>query len=95
MGHETSGQIGSVSHSTSLVVDGAPRQINEADAVRIWRRGDSLKNGPLWGLATGAGMGVLATATCAPHCHGEAGAGGVVVFLAAEGIGVGVLRLAP
>jgi hypothetical protein len=63
----------------------------EADTVSISRDGDSLKNGALWGLGTGAVMGILAVNTCEPDCRGGAGAGGAVAMLAGGGLAVGIL----
>jgi hypothetical protein len=76
--------------SLSLLVDGTPRVIMEADVLRIVRKGDSLENGALWGLVAGGALGVAAVATCDPYCHGGS-AGGALAILALAGSGVGVL----
>jgi hypothetical protein len=61
-GRETKGKIASLSSaSLELSVDGGLRNFSESN-VRVvrQRRPDSLRNGTLWGLAVGAGIGLLA-----------------------------------
>src|SRR5215216_4237207 len=63
----------------SLTVAGTTLTIPEADVRRVTRKGDSLKNGALWGLAVGAALGAAAVATCATDCDSEFPAGAVIL----------------
>ena len=60
-GQETRGKISALSSSSlELTVAGTPRAFLESEVRTIrQRRADSLKNGALWGLAIGAGLGAI------------------------------------
>ena len=75
----------------SLMVAGTPLTIPEADVRRITRKGDSLKNGALWGLAFGAAIGAASVATCETNCDGEFPAGAVMAIGSLYGVGLGTL----
>jgi len=92
--NEVNGKILSLSASAlTLEVDGRPREFKEGEIFRITqRRGDSLGNGALWGLATGAGLAAIGVAT-ADYDDEDAGWAAVAIALyggIGAGIGVGV-----
>jgi hypothetical protein len=90
-GADIRGVVSALSASTlSLGVDGAQRDFLERDVALIHqRRGDSLGNGALRGLAIGAAFPLVAFAACGGDCEG---AGALVVAAAAAygGIGAGI-----
>ncbi len=97
-GAAVSGKILSLSPSAlTLEVDGRPREFKEGEIARIMqRRGDSLGNGALWGLAVGAGIATVAVATAvASEDFEEEDAGWAALAIAVyggigAGIGVGI-----
>jgi hypothetical protein len=87
-GQEATGKILDLaSSSLALQVKGARVEVLERDVRTIrQRRGDSLGNGALWGLGTGASIGFLAGSQ-----FGSAGFGAIVaMFYGGIGAGVGV-----
>lgn len=91
-GAEVTGRLVDLSSASLVLATGNnSREWQESDVARIrQRRGDSLANGALWGLAAGAayaGVGVLS----APEEFETAGiAAAVIGFFAAAGTGIGV-----
>lgn len=61
--------------------DGRMVAVPASDVVRVWRRGDSLRNGLLVGAAIGAAGLVTAAASCRVDCAG---------FVAGMVVGAGV-----
>lgn len=98
-GTRASGTVRSLSRSL-LEVDfgGMPRRFAESDVATIQqRRGDSLKNGALWGLGVGAGFAATALALLSggdcydtANCFGFAAAAIGVYGGIGAGIGTGV-----
>lgn len=92
-GEQLSGSIAELSSSSlSIIANGGRHDFSERDITAIReRRGDSLGNGALWGLAIGAGLGVLVVSAC--DCTDRAGwmllASSVYGGLGA-GLGVGI-----
>jgi hypothetical protein len=87
-GREATGRILDLSSSSlALQIKGARVEMLERNVRTIrQRRGDSLGNGALWGLGTGASLGFLAGSQ-----FGGAGLGAVVaLFYGGLGAGVGV-----
>jgi hypothetical protein len=98
-GTETRGKVASIGPSAlRLIVDGYERDWGAAAVERLERRGDSLKNGAISGLATGGIFGFLAIGAVI-----RAGGGGgeafplvpsngqiAVVFGAFMGLGAGI-----
>lgn len=61
MGSETRGTLLSIGQaSIVLLVDGSQRRFETEHVRRIYRRGDSLKNGAIIGAVVGVGMGIVA-----------------------------------
>jgi hypothetical protein len=95
-GRETTGKIASLSSSTlALLADGARLDLSESDVSTIkQRRDDSLANGALIGLATGAALAsVLVIAVAAEDEDVDAGSAALIIGLygaIGTGIGVGV-----
>lgn len=59
-GEETKGKLVSLTGSAVVLqMDSATRTFNLTDVVRIYRQGDSLKNGAIIGAAFGGAMGIL------------------------------------
>ena len=94
-GTETRGKVASIGPSAlRLIVDGYERDWGAAAVERLERRGDSLKNGAITGLATGGIFGFLAIVAL------SAGGGEVtlvptngqiaVIFGAYMGLGAGI-----
>jgi hypothetical protein len=73
-GQQTSGQLISVSDSALVIRTAAITQTFEPNQVsRLERKGDSLKNGTLIGLAVGViGSGLMTGACLRAHCGGVA-----------------------
>lgn len=104
-GTETRGKVASIGPSAlRLVVDGYERDWGAAAVERLERRGDSLKNGAISGLATGGIFGFLAIVAVSAGGGGQgflvptngelAGLFGVYMGLGA-GIGAGIDALVP
>jgi hypothetical protein len=88
-GQTFSGRIAGLSSSTlTLDVGRQVRELRGSDVVTLrQRRGDSLKNGALIGLATGGAVGMV---TCG-MCHVGPGLGAAAVYGGiGAGIGVGI-----
>ncbi len=88
-GQRISGTIAGLTSSTlSLKVGRELLELREADVQAIRHRGsDSLSNGALWGLGTGAGVGMV---TCG-RCHVGPGLMMAAMFGGiGSGIGVGI-----
>ena len=95
-GTTSTGTVRGLSDST-LEVDlgGQPRAFVEPDVRTIrQRRGDSLTNGALWGLAVGAGLAAVSASLVGVDCYGTANCVGNVAGAigtgAAMGAGIGV-----
>jgi hypothetical protein len=95
-GRQTTGEILDLTAARLLLrVSGQPRDLSEMDVQTIWqRRADPLGNGATWGLAVGAGFGLVVGLAATYYSEGyEVGwallAAGVYGGLGA-GIGVGV-----
>ncbi|MSO56465.1 MAG: hypothetical protein EXQ55_06020 [Acidobacteria bacterium] len=59
-GGETEGRLVSLTEAAvTIQTQTAPRTFNLSEVVRIYRRGDSLKNGALIGAGVGLGFGLL------------------------------------
>jgi hypothetical protein len=70
-GAELRGRLVRTSEATGvdmLTGDGRLLQVSAADVVRIWRRGDSVRNGLLIGSAIGAAGLVVAASSCRHDC---------------------------
>jgi len=92
-GAETAGKIDRLSSSSlTLVTSGRQREFRETDVNTIrQRRGDSLANGALWGLASGvAAGGVFAAVFCGDCSGGVLAVNALFVGGVGAGIGVGV-----
>ena len=93
-GNAVSGKILSLSPSSlTLEVDGRPREFKEAEISKIMqRRGDSLGNGALWGLAVGAGLATVAVASAAAsdELEGEDAGWAALAIGVYGGIGAGI-----
>jgi hypothetical protein len=88
-GKRLAGTIAGLTSSTlSLKVGKELLELREADVQTIRHRGnDSLRNGALWGLGTGAGVGMV---TCG-RCHVGPGLVAAAMFGGiGSGIGVGI-----
>lgn len=96
-GNEMGGRIEALSSSSmALLVSGMRRELREAEISTIrQRRSDPLKNGALWGLGVGAGLGTVAGLALASDCH-NCNNSWIIPFAAAfyggigAGIGVGI-----
>lgn len=94
-GQKVSGRITDLSStSLALVVDGRPREWRETEVATITqRRGDSLTNGALIGLGTGAGISAIGIAiSSANDVYDDVNAGevaAVIALYAAIGAGIG------
>lgn len=91
-GAEVTGKIDSLSRSSLVLRDGERREFLEADVTSILqRRGDSLVNGALWGMAAGAGfIAVAAAASCEGDCDGFVVAAALVYSGLGAAIGIGI-----
>ncbi len=89
-GNETSGRIDSLSASTLTLGRGDTRRdFREADVTTIrQRRQDSLANGALWGLVSGAGVALIPIALCGDDCDIVVAA--IIPVYAGLGAGIGV-----
>ena len=89
-GTETTGTIKSLSSSSLvLMTSGSQRELKEADVATILqRRGDSLKNGALWGF--GVGLAVGAAALVAMCTDGPCDAALALVLPVYGGLGTGI-----
>jgi hypothetical protein len=92
-GHETKGKLMSWSGSEiALETEAGPRTFKPGEAMRLDLRGDSVKNGAVIGLISGAAMGALASAGC--DCDARP-----VIFVMSAGIytlvGAGIDALIP
>ena len=70
-GVETRGQLLRLDrHAIVVLVNGSERHFETARVTRVSRRGDSLKNGAMTGLAVGLAQGlvVMATQECMASC---------------------------
>ena len=105
-GTETRGKVARIGPSAlRLIVDGYERDWGAAAVERLERRGDSLKNGAIAGLATGGIFGFLAIAAVSGAGGGAAfplvpSDGQIAVVLGAfmglgAGIGAGIDALVP
>lgn len=105
-GTETRGKVANIGPSAlRLVVNGYERDWGAAAVERLERRGDSLKNGAIAGLATGGVFGFLAIVAVSAGGGGEAfplvpGNGQIAVLFGAfiglgAGIGAGIDALVP
>jgi hypothetical protein len=90
-GRKVTGVVASLSPSSlELDVSGTRRQFEERDVATIrQRRGDSLMNGALIGLAAGAAASIYPALYC--ECTGSEVAAGIAAYAAiGAGIGVGI-----
>lgn len=92
-GRETTGSIADLSASSLVLLSGRDRHDFSASDIGTirQRRSDSLANGAKWGLAVGAGLGLLAGLALASEA-GDAGAFvvGATLFYGGVGAGIGV-----
>ena len=96
-GRDTRGMLADLTPaSLVLIVDGMRRDFKEGDVDRVrQRRGDSLRNGALWGLGTGAVLGLVLAAFGAAADGGYADKATAIVPVVITGglgsaVGVGV-----
>ena len=73
-GQQTAGVVSELSPSALRVrIDGATREWVAGDVTEVRRRGDSLVNGALWGLAIGGGVAGLWGGATFALCANEGG----------------------
>ena len=89
---EVSGRLLSLSSSVlTLEVAGRSREFKDSDIATIsQRRGDSLANGALWGLAVGAGLATAAVVSVGVEDGDGGWAAGAILAYAGIGTGIGV-----
>lgn len=91
-GTETTGAIKSLSSSSLVLMTlGTQRELREADVATILqRRGDSLKNGALWGFGVGLAVGAVALAAMCYDGPCNASLALVVPYCGGLGTSIGV-----
>ena len=88
-GRQAEGVVRGVGPSAlTVLVNGREEQWMLAETREIWKRGDSLRNGVLYGMLIGAGAGLLGGYGVAAPIANEGGDAGVA-FLGMTALGVG------